>query len=430
MRLSRTGRAVLVLAATTSVVLAGCSSNSNDTAAAEPTTAEQTTEGVDLAALDTGEYNTEPRDFVAMGMSAEDFGDAVEAQRLAEFVVHPHDIDPVLVDGGGRNGVFLGGTGAIFAGSENEILQEHSIVSAFTSFRSSEDQSREFGVSVWRFPTPEDATDAAQAMHDYALAPADGPMATDAETPITLPGLPDTLATTYSWPSQDSTMINTLTPRGEFVIYTYADSPTDEPEWRMDASVRGVQQQIELLDRFPATPAHRIGSLPVDLDKVLARAVGFTENEYSRNSDTAVYGAPGWLHFDSHPVVNEKLFEQTGTDRIAKANSNVYRAAGHADAEALAEAFAEQSAENYPDLVEDSSMTQDLPGTTCWTGDVAEGRAAVCLMVYGRYMAELTGFRPINNNDPDSDTLRTLPQRVAAQYVKFVRAEEMGLGEN
>ncbi len=51
-------------------------------------------------------------------------------------------------------------------------------------------------------------------------------------------------------------------------------------------------------------------------------------------------------------------------------------------------------------------------------------------MTYGRYVAELSGFRSIGNENPDSDTLRTVPQRVATQYVKFVRAEEMGLGEN
>ncbi|WP_254707620.1 hypothetical protein [Rhodococcus pyridinivorans] len=51
-------------------------------------------------------------------------------------------------------------------------------------------------------------------------------------------------------------------------------------------------------------------------------------------------------------------------------------------------------------------------------------------MTYGRYMAEVSGFRAIANTDPDNDTLRTIAQRVATQYTKFVRADEMGLGEN
>ncbi len=69
------------------------------------------------------------------------------------------------------------------------------------------------------------------------------------------------------------------------------------------------------------------------------------------------------------------VFEQTGTDRVAKVNSVVYRTAGPDEAEVLKDAFAAHTAEAYPDLVEDPSLTQGLPNTTCWSGDVAEGRA-------------------------------------------------------
>ncbi|APE09161.1 hypothetical protein BO226_07975 [Rhodococcus sp. 2G] len=430
MHIPRTGRLALALAAVTVVTVAGCASDSDATVVDETTTTEQTSAGVDLDSLDTGDYNTQPRDFVALGMAAEDFGPAVEGQRLAEFVIHPHTIDPALTVGGSTNGMFLGGTGNIFSGSENEILKEFSIINAFTSFRSTDDDSREFGVSVWRFPTPEDAAGAAQALYEYKLAPADGPFATGPETPISLPALPDTLATTYSWPELATTSLSTLTTRGMFVVYTYSGDDSDGIEWITDTATRGVQQQIELLDRFPATPTDEIASLPIDLDKVMARAVGFVDSEYSRNSDMAVYGPDGWLHYDSAPADTEVVFEQTGTDRVAKVNSVVYRTAGPDEAEVLKDAFAAHTAETYPDLVEDPSLTQSLPNTTCWSGDVAEGRAAACLMTYGRYMAELSGFRSIGNENPDSDTLRTVPQRVATQYVKFVRAEEMGLGEN
>jgi hypothetical protein len=80
-----------------------------------------------------------------------------------------------------------------------------------------------------------------------------------------------------------------------------------------------------------------------------------------------------------------------------------------------------------------SSRTRRFRRTSparCWSGDVAQGRASVCLMVYGRYMAELSGLRPVGNEDPANDSLRTMSQRLATQYVKFVRSEEMGLGEN
>ncbi|MCR8694372.1 hypothetical protein NWP13_17670 [Rhodococcus pyridinivorans] len=117
-------------------------------------------------------------------------------------------------------------------------------------------------------------------------------------------------------------------------------------------------------------------------------------------SDLAVYGPDGWLHFDSHPARTERIFEVTGTDRIAKAASNVYRTAGAAEAELLRDHFVETTREMHPDLVEDETVPQDIPGTRCWSGDVAQGRVSVCLMVYGRYMAEFSGLRPVGTRIP------------------------------
>ena len=433
MRISRTRRVVAVVAAASTVAVAGCSNDTGSAVTAEASTTIATAtavgDGINLASLDTGEYNTEPRDFIEEGRLAEDFGPAVEGQRLAEFVVHPHTIDPTLTTGDPKNGVLVGGFGPIFADDEKDIVEPFSMIHSFNSFSGTADETRDFGVSVWRFPTADDATGAAQALHQYAIDPTREGLA-GPETPTTLPQLSDTLASTYTWPETGTTAVSTLTPRGMFVIYTYTSDRSGESVWATDTAARAVQQQIELLDRFPATPTDEIGTLPVDVDKVLARAVGFLDNEYARNSDTAIYGPDGWLHFDSHPAVTEELFERTGTDRIAKANSNVYRTASATDADDLKAAFIEMNGDNYPDLVPDTTLAQDLPGTTCWSGDSAQGRIGVCLMTYGRYMAEVTGSRAIANTDPDNDTLRTIAQRVAAQYTKFVRAEEKGLGEN
>jgi len=430
MRISRTRRVVVAVAAATSLTVAGCSTDDGGAAAADTTTTAAAGDSIDLAALDTGAYNTEPKDFVEQGQRAEDFGPAVEGQRLAEFVVHPHTIDPALTVGGPNNGVFVGGFGPIFTGTERQVVEPFSMIHAFDSSRSTADESRTLGIGVWRFPTDDDAAGAAQALHQAIVSPSGEDLTSGPETPVSVPQLPGTLASTYTWPETGTTSLNTLTPRGMFVIYTYTSDRSGESAWVTDTAARAVQQQIELLDRFPATPTDEIGALPVDLDKVLARTVGFLDNEYARNSDTAIYGPDGWLHFDSHPAVTEDLFERTGTDRIAKANSNVYRTAGAADADDLKAAFIEMNGDTYPDLVTDTALAQDLPGTTCWSGDTAQGRIGVCLMTYGRYMAEVSGFRAIANTDPDNDTLRTIAQRVATQYTKFVRADEMGLGEN
>ena len=84
MRISRTRRVVVAVAAATSLTVAGCSTDDGGAAAADTTTTTAAGDGIDLAALDTGAYNTEPKDFVEQGQRAEDFGPAVEGQRLAE----------------------------------------------------------------------------------------------------------------------------------------------------------------------------------------------------------------------------------------------------------------------------------------------------------------------------------------------------------
>lgn len=429
MRISRT---LVAVAAAASVVLTGCSSETDGTAVSDATTTESSGNGdgsIDLASIDAGEYNTEPHDFVAEGQLAEDFGPAVEGQRLAEFVVHHHDIDPSLVVNAPNNGVVVGGLGPFLQEGSQEAIEGHDVITGFRSVRNTADDTRELGITVWRFETVEDAAAAAQALQQNNLKPMAETFGGGQAQVITLDAVPATYASTMSW-SHGSETVETFTPHGMHVIYTFAGDDNADTTWLRETTTNAIEQQVALLDRFPATPTADIASLPVDLDKVLARTVGFLEREYARNSDTAIYGPEGWLHFDSHPVETEKLFEETGTDRVAKANSNVYRSASAEDAETLRDTFAEMTVENYPDLVEDEALTQGLPNTTCWSGDVAQGRSAVCLMTYGPYTAELSGFRPISGDDPDQDTLRTVPQRLGAQYTKFVRAEELGLGEN
>ncbi|NLU65330.1 hypothetical protein HCA61_24175 [Rhodococcus sp. HNM0563] len=428
----RTSRSLIAATAVT-LALAGCSTTSEGTALAEGEANENgsTTGTFDIAALDTGEYRIEPRDFIAEGQAAGDFGPAVEGQRMAEFVIHPYTIDPTLTNGGGMStGVGVGGIGKVLSGGgAPEVAESYGVITGFGSFSGKPDGSRQLGVAVWRFPDADSASQAAAALHANALAPEDDGFAAGPQTPVSIPQLPDTFATTYYWESLDTASMSTFTARGPHVVYTYTSAENNDVEWASDTTARALEEQLPRIEQFPFSPTDEIESLPVDLDKVLARAVGYTENEYARNSDTAVYGPLGWLHFDSHPAETADIFEATGTDRVALANSTVYRTSGPEAARELRDAFREQSRETYPDLV-DEPAPQGVPDTLCRAGDIAEGRLMDCMMIYGPYVAQLIGHRAVGNTDPDDDTLRTMPQRVATQYTKFVRAEELGLGEN
>ncbi|MFD6859850.1 hypothetical protein ACFWCF_21255 [Rhodococcus sp. NPDC060090] len=435
MRPSRILLSSTALTLALALTLAGCSNTADGTAIAEGaatgTGTNDTAATFDTASLDTGAYNTEPRDFIDEGQSAGDFGPAVEGQRMAEFVIHPYTIDSALTTGGGMaTGVGVGGIGKVLSGGgADDVAKSFGVITGFGSFASNPDDSRQLGVAVWRFPDTNSAAQAATALHANALTPEDVGFSSGPQTPASIPQLPGTLASTYYFDGIDTASMSTFTARGPHVVYTYTSAEENDTEWNSDVTARAVEAQLPLIDRFPFSPTDEIESLPVDLDKVLARAVGFVENEYARNSDTAVYGPLGWLHFDSHPAETAALFEASGADRIALANSTVYRTSGPEAAEELRDAFVEQTLDSYPDLV-DEPAPQSVPGTVCLAGDTAQGRVMDCMMTYGPYVAQIQGHRSVGNTDPDSDTLRTVPQRVAAQYVKFVRAEEKGLGEN
>ncbi|WP_413768862.1 hypothetical protein [Rhodococcus pyridinivorans] len=321
MRTSRATRAVLAVATATILTVAGCGS---DTTVAgngtEPATSpeQESTEGIDIASLDTGEYRVEPRDFVGENFAAGEAGPVIEGQQMAEFVVH--DIDPTLTTG------------------------------------------------------------------RASIPPA---------VPVAVPGAPETPASVRSWDVIGRVTTTTVTPQGNFVIQTYASSETGDAAWTTDIAARGARAQATL-------PPVR----PCGLRAGRMAALRFTSRTYRED-------------LRGH---RNRPDRQGRVERLPHA--------GAAEAELLRDDFVETTREMYPDLVEDETVPQNISGTRCWSGDVAQGRASVCLMVYGRYMAEFSGLRPVGNEDPANDSLRTMSQRLATQYVKFVRSEEMSLGEN
>lgn len=430
MRISRTTRAAVAAVAAGALAFTGCSSNTEGEAVAVAADADT----IDLDALDTGDYNTEPKDFVAEGTFAGDFGPAVESQRLAEFVVGQHLIDPTLVEGSINTGVAVGGAGHALTGEASDVIEEYGMISGFNSYRSTVDRSRTLGIAVWRFPTDADADQAARALFEYDTSlggiPDEYGYAPPEAEIVSYPDLPGTYAYGLEWDTLGTSSRESITAQGSFIIYTYADTDDDDQGWLTDTTTRAVQQQKDLLAQFPPTPVEEIPNLPVDLDKVLARTVGFLDDDTPQNAELAVYGPDGWMHFDSDPAGTAELFEDTGTDRVAKSNTTVYRTGSEDGARTVADSFYEGIPNTYPDLVEDAVLSDIVPGARCMTGDIAEGRVSICFMTYGRYVSELHGFQPVSGRGGEYDTLGLLPQRLAAQYVKFVRAEELGLGEN
>ncbi|MGU3583939.1 hypothetical protein ACLBYD_12260 [Rhodococcus sp. C26F] len=128
--------------------------------------------------MDTGEYRVEPRDFVGENFAAGGAGPVIEGHRMAEFVVHPHDIDPTLTTGGASTGVSVS-TDRILADGAGDLLEPFGMITGFRTSRSTEDESGMLQVAVARFPTPDDAAQAAQVVHDFEQVDRTTPLASD-----------------------------------------------------------------------------------------------------------------------------------------------------------------------------------------------------------------------------------------------------------
>lgn len=409
-------RAVLAAVVVTSVV--ACSESVEGSAQAA-----EFDRAAFVETLDTGDVDVEPRDFESEGVAAGDAGAAFEGQRLGEVVVVPTMIDADLVAVQPGSGVTVGTFGQyLMTPAVGEVAERFGLITSFASFRSDEEETADLGVAVWRFADDDTAVRAATRMHEFYFE-SDSEQLPSAKT---VSSLPDTLAVGDFPGDPEWGVIETVTPVGPHVIYTYGRNETAGESWVLDRTTRIVTEQLELLEDFSYTPTDDLASLPIDVDKVLARAVGHVDDDRLESSGLSVFGAQGALHSMLYPARMAEVMEETGTDRVAFADTMVYRAGDEEGAGVLAEELVEMVTEKYPDFVS-ISAPQSVPDTTCVGGDHAHGRAVSCVMVFDRYVAEI--FGSIGVDGPVAELPDDVSQRVAAQYVKFVRAEETGLGE-
>lgn len=405
MRDFRSGRAALPILAVLVVAIGGCSGESAVDANSDVLTPSSIA-GIDPA-LDTGPYDTIPRDHSAGDAAPSGPIPVSTAHRLADHIVHPHDIDPALSEGSASTGVQANGTG-------------------FRTSRTTPDTTRSLTVEVRQFPSVADAVHAADEFHSYHLDPRAAGDDLDPGTPEHLPELPGTRASSIDSALLDTRMLSTWTPHDTYLIEVNVVGPVADADRATDTAVRAVRAQVETLDRM----VREADDTAPDDGHVLGRTVTVAVGEGSVPSDLAVYGRQGWLHFVARPGQTRALLESTGTDRIATAHTTVHRTAGGAEAESLREGLTAVLLEDRPELQQDAAPPQGLPGTTCFSGETDIARTSVCFMVHGRYVAEIRGARVLTNDDPAADTLRTLSQRAAAQHVLFVRADELWPGEN
>ncbi|MGF0309323.1 MULTISPECIES: DUF7373 family lipoprotein [Nocardiaceae] len=418
----RLGPGVIAAAAALALV-AGCGSDTDgstpDTGAAEATASgENTDSGVTAAEgeLDPGENRTWPRAEYAQ-VRDETQGYMIEAQRLAEYVALPSAIDSAL----GKNstlGVLKGpeATDLILPQEAVPILTDAGMLSGFSTGGSSDTapdsaadpvgratSANVLNISVLRFPDEAAAADAARDVHEVLItegAPdqyTGTPRPADTETAIDV--LPETLASSNT--QNDALSVNTLTARGDFVIYVNGYSGSGDEQWAARTIARAVDEQGTLLDQFPATPIGQFDSLPIDVDKVLILTLPAEERSVNQLS---VYGARGLKHFTVSGDLDAVL-DETGTDRVAIDDSMVYRSADAEGAEKLYQAMNDGDLEDG--VYEQSAPAPGVPGSSCISKESTTETTIRCRVHVGRYTAMV---------DTKDDELAA-HQRITAQYM-------------
>lgn len=407
----------VVIAAAAAVLLAGCST----VVAGSPMTqsAQSEDKDVDVTLLDTGDYPTKAAP--PMGNAGtEEQGRLLEAQRMANNVVGPWEVDPnfvapkpssttVIKDSSNSN---PGGLGHIVEPEIADAAGAHNFVLGFASTRGPvRNPGLKGGLcnAVLRFADPASAAAAAADMAAKAVSlTPEIP-----KRPMPIPGHSDASASTYDRPGPGNLIrVDSFTAHGAYVLYQRAAS-----QGTVDASPRDAATQLisgtldrqkPLIDRFyPADPA-TFADLPRDPTELLARTIPINGNDINPNRMT-VYEPRAALNFQTDPVRNGTLFNKTGVQHIAMAKTTVYAAIdGTAAAELLDGATDEVAKQRQP--YKPAEGVPHLSNSKCFAlGENGPSPTFSCYAIAGRYLIEA-----------DSAQLADAQQISAAQYRMLV----------
>jgi len=350
---------------------------------------------VDISKLDAGPYPTEPSQ--PLGVTGDPLrGVLVEAQRMANNVVGPWEVDSTLTKWFGFGATVLQNAGDLaqlgpepFAAAAGQ----HGFVNGFVSARTAEGQKILLN-AVLRFPDPGAADAAATEFGDIAAKTGEGVQ------PAQVPGHPDTKAASYTQ-TEGATgkrwgAVRAFTPHGQYVFMQLAQA-IDGTDPALGLVAKTVDLQGPVIDKFRATDLSEFGDISLDPTGLLARTLPVPDKEATTIQDTT-YEQRGALHFQNDPARSATLFSETGTDLVAMAKTNVYQTKDSESAARIVDAF---YAELQP-TSEPAKPVNNLPNSRCLQ---LEDKSFYCLGAADRYAIETT-----------SEKLLDAQQQVAAQY--------------
>jgi hypothetical protein len=356
---------------------------------------------IDVDKLDVGPYPTEPSS--PLGVTGDPrLGVVVEAQRMANNVVGPWEVDPALTASFGFGAMVLPNAQAltlIGPGELATVAGGHGLINGFASARVAENKKMLLN-AVLRFGDEGSATAAAADLGKTALAQrgVDGPAQT-----VPIPNHPDAQANQYATIDRMAgkwTAVRSFTAHGSYVLMQLAQA-TEGLDPALALVAKAIELQVPVIDDFRATDPSEFADISLDPTGLLARTLPVPENE-ATPTQNATYEQRGALHFQSDPVRSAKLFTDTGTDLVAMAKTNVYQTKdGGGAAGIVDEFFAELEPTSQP-----ANPVKNMPGSRCLQ---LEDTGFYCLATADRYAIETSG-----------PNLLDTQQQVAAQYVMLM----------
>lgn len=373
-------------------------------------------QNVNVSLLDTGNYPTKPSEPLGAAKTRGE-GALIEAQRMAEVVVVPFEVDQALTKNGGAAGPVTIGDDLSFRFFSDDTDVGVAIANAVNGadlvagFKTSADS--DYGANglvklkhaVVRFNTPEDATKAVTAMAEHAEH-AEGDYL-PARAAQDIPDHPEIRAFSSSDEGKRSSVFG-FVAHGPYALIEYSEVAFRETN--LDDAIKivatAVDKQIPPLDGFEATPVDKLAGLEVDPSGLQARTLPVPKDA-SSTFKASVYGPHGALHFMANPPRSQKTFDDTGMTELSRGGTNVYQARDENSAKKLADDIVAEIGESkYPAYLPDDPIS-NLPGSKCLKPDSDSSAYSFrCVASVDRYVIEVGG--------PSSVEARRM---TAAQYV-------------
>ncbi|WP_039796160.1 DUF7373 family lipoprotein [Nocardia araoensis] len=367
---------------------------------------EKATRPVDLAQLDVGNYATTPR---AYGTAKNpEQARMIEAERLANFVPMPSDIDPAFVSANPSIAkVFIEPKGSLGRIMDVSRFAEAApdFVAGFLSSAGSAPDNRGTDLvnAVLIFPDEQKAAAAAAALERVDFE------ANNRNTPVQIPKYP---AAHAHWQPQDQS-IGSWFATGKFVVYTWVYDyvkvfleKVDLPEL-LTLVEKSLDTVVPAIGRFTPTPVDQLMTVPVDMDGMLNRALP-RPREDSWIDPPGAYTGHGALHFTTDSAEDRKIIEAAGVDRYATDGTDLFRTR-----DAAAAAQLREQRGGLTKKFRGAESPKGLPAAHCkeYIGTKTVVVRFYCSVSYDRYAAFAW-----------SHQLLDAQQRISAQYALLVNA--------